>query len=83
MKVKRNMENDMKYCDLIKIAIESHMATYQRLLKSPQLGLFERKEYNNVINACKDCLSIIQDILNKTPDELKENYVKVELFSFK
>ena len=70
MKVKRNMENDMKYCDLIKIAIESHMATYQRLLKSPQLGLFERKEYNSVVNACKDCLSIIQDILNKTPDEL-------------
>ena len=60
----------MKYCDLIKIAIESHMATYQRLLKSPQLGLFERKEYNNVVNACKDCLSIIQDTLNKTPDEL-------------
>lgn len=64
------MKNDIKYCDAIKIAIESHIATYQRLLKSPQLDFFERKEYNNAVNTCKDCLSIIQDTLNKTPDEL-------------
>lgn len=64
------MKNDIKYYDLIKIAIESHIATYQRLLKSPQLGFFERKEYNSVVNTCKDCLSIIEDVLNKTPDEL-------------
>ena len=52
------MKNDIKYCDLIKIAIESHMATYQRLLKSPQLGLFERKEYNNVFKRSKSVCSI-------------------------
>ena len=60
----------MKYCDSIKIAIESRIETYQRFLKSPQLGFFERKEFNNAVNTCKDCLSIIQDVLNKTPDEL-------------